>query len=301
MEAVAALDSSTVILLTVTLLAFFIPVFVIFPPLPVEHRDALSQTHYKLGLPQESSNLAQQRSDSLRQPHPGQAPKIQSLHIYPIKSCKGVELSEVTVLPKGFELDRLYSFTQLREMRVPIPDSDQFKTVQGWEILTLRQLGYLANVVVDVWLPDPNKASRLLGPIDGGFLVVRFPWNDGGIRGLVQTIAAKLSRGFNAISEKEFMLPLEFPSTADIKERGFTYEDVKIFKNTANALNMSAEVPPELAKYLGATNPVGLFRMDPSNRRKVFRCAPKSDDVGYQPVVDFQDGVRLLIWSSILW
>lgn len=293
----ATMDTSAAIIMVATLVAFVIPIFIIFPPLPVEHSDALSQTHYKLGLPHDKSNLRDQLSVSTHEAKTGRAARLQSLHIYPIKSCKGVELTEAKVLPKGLELDRLYTLTQKRPLRVPIPGSDDMQTVDGWEILTLRQIGMLANVTVDVWLPDPAKKSRLIGHVDEGFLVVRFPWNSGGLRSLLQTLMAKLSRGAKAVSQREFMLPLEFPCVVDIKNKGYMYEDVKIFAKSANALNMSVELPPELAMYLGATHPVGLFRMDPSNRRHVFRCAPEKEDAGYQPVVDFQDGYPLHILS----
>lgn len=296
-EVFATMDASFITLMVVTLVAFLIPILIIFPPLPVEHSDALRQTHYKLGVPQDESNLRDQLSVPKHEAKNGIAARIQSLHIYPIKSCKGVELTEAKVLPKGLELDRLYTLTQKRPMRVPIAGSDEMEAVDGWEILTLRQIGLLANVIVDVWLPDPNKKSRLIGHVDEGFLVVRFPWNSGGLRGLLQTLAAKLSRGAKAVSQKEFMLPLEFPRVVEIKAKGYTYEDVKVFSKSANALNMSTELPPELAEYLGATHPVGLFRMDPSNRRQVFRCAPTKEDAGYQPTVDFQDGYPLHILS----
>jgi hypothetical protein len=91
--------------------------------------------------------------------------------------------------------------------------------------------------------------------------------------------------------EKVFTLPIEFPSEADIQAKGYKFEDVKIWNEATTALNMIAAVPPELEKYLGVKHPLGLFRMDPSKRREVFRCAPKREEVGYQPVVDFHDAV----------
>ncbi|KAK5998510.1 Mitochondrial amidoxime-reducing component 1-like protein [Cladobotryum mycophilum] len=292
-EAVTLLDTSAVILLVITLVVFFVPIFILFPPIPVERSDALRQTHAKLGVPLPESNLRTQISE-IHYPQPGQPARIQSLYIYPVKSCRGIELKRSKVLPKGLEFDRLYTFARLRPRPTGAAanDPEQEKRPK-WEIATLRQLSLLANVQVDLWLPDETKFSRLLGKTEDGFLVVRFPWKDAGIRGFLQLIAAKLSRGLGGVPEKEFMLPIEFPSQEEIKARGYHYEDIQFFGKAVYALNMGPEVPPELATYLEAKGPISLFRMDPAKRREVFKNAPRKEIVGFQPVVDFQDGYPL--------
>ncbi|PHH88217.1 hypothetical protein CDD83_7808 [Cordyceps sp. RAO-2017] len=105
--------------------------------------------------------------------------------------------------------------------------------------------------------------------------------------------AAKLSRGLAAVPEAEFMLPLGFPSDADIAARGYAYEPVRIWKDTPCALNMETELPPDLARYLRLRHRLGLFRIDPARQREVFRCAPSQDTLGYQPVIDFHDAYPL--------
>ncbi|KND93189.1 hypothetical protein TOPH_02240 [Tolypocladium ophioglossoides CBS 100239] len=267
--ALAQFDYGSVFLLVVTIVVFLVPVFILFPPLPVERSDALRQTHSRLGVRLSSSNLGTQHSP-IHQPQAGQPAKIQSLYIYPIKSCRGIELSRTKVLPHGFEHDRLFTFAQLK----PKP-----------------------GVKVDIWLPDAGKTSRQLGKLEGGFIVARFPWTDKGLRGLVQLATAKLSRGLGAVPEREFMLPLEFPSKSDIATRGYEFANVKIWKDAPCALNMQRELPPELARYLGVKHRLGLFRMDPANQRRVFRCAPRRDVLGYQPVIDFHDAYPLHMLS----
>lgn len=281
------LDWGSLFLVAVTLAVFLVPVFILFPPIPVECSDALRQTHSKLGLRGPSSNLATQYSLAAHGPRPdGPRPAIHSLHVYPVKSCRGVELDRAKVLPTGLEHDRLFAFAQLK----PRSLADQ---EPAWEVLTLRQAPLLAKVKVDVWLPDPSKSSRQLGRVDEGFLVLRFPRaSTSGPRRLVRLLAAKLSRGLRAVPETDLLLPLDFPSSDDITDRGYEYEPVKIWKDTPCALNMERELPPELARYLGVKNRLGLFRMDPANRRQVFRCAPREDALGYQPVIDFHDAVR---------
>lgn len=275
------LDPVSITLLVVTLLVFLIPILIIFPPIPVERSDALRQTHTKLGLPPPQSNLRQQHAP-IHNAQPGQPPKVQSLFIYPVKSCRGIEVSRSKVLATGLEYDRLYTFALLRDATAEPP---------LWEFQTLRQLPLLANVKVDLWLPDPSKTSRQLGVVEESFLVLRFPWRDAGLRGLLQLVAAKLGRGLKGVPEREFMLPVDFPSKEEIEREGYGYANVKIWKDVASALNLTKELPPELGRYLGVKRPLGIFRMDPNQQREVFRCAPEKDTLGYQPVIDFHDAV----------
>ena len=243
----------------------------------------LRRTHSRIGLPRSKSNLNDQDSPE-HQPKPGRPPRLQSLFIYPIKSCRGIELSRSRVLPTGLEFDRLYTFAQLRERR----ENDEDPT---WEFLTQRQLPLLANVKVDLWLPKTGGTAGNPGERSGGFLVVRFPWASAGLTGLFKWALAKLQRGPYARPEKHFTLPLDFPPKGDIEQRGYEYANVKIWKEITTALNVASEVPVELRQYLGLRNRLGLFRMDPSRQREVFRCAPRKEVAGYQPIIDFHDAV----------
>ncbi|KAG6051821.1 hypothetical protein E4U17_006018 [Claviceps sp. LM77 group G4] len=273
-------------------MVFIVPIFMIFPPIPVETGDALRQTHRKLGRTTHRSRLPS-RPTPEQEPQQAKIPHIKSLFIYPIKSCRGVELDRSKVLPSGLEHDRLFTFAQLKPVA---GQSDR------WECLTQRQLPLLANVKVDVWLPDPFKKSRQLGHSDARFLVVRFPWQAPGWRGTMHFLTAKLSRGLSASPEKQFILPLDFPSQEEIKARTYDFSHVKIWEDVVQVLNMSAELPPQLAMYLGAKHQLALFRSDPSSRRQVFRnIAAPEDTLGHESVVDFQDGfpIHLLNLSSI--
>ena len=283
----ASLDYTSVFLVVVTVAVFFVPILILFPPVPVEHSDALQQTHSKLGLSDEQSRLKTQY-DASHNSHAGKPSTVANLFIYPVKSCRGVEISRSKVLPTGLEYDRRYLFAQLKPTTTV---AAQGVEEDAWEFLTLRQLPLLANVHVEVWLPDCAKTSRQLGKQPGGFLLVRFPWQDKGMLGAIQLLAAKLSRGMSAVPEKAFLLPLEFPSKQEINAKGYNFTQVKIWKDSPVALDMSNEVPPELAVYLGAKNRLGLFRADPSSQREVMRCAPPEQALGYQPVVEFQDAV----------
>ncbi|EGX91187.1 MOSC domain containing protein [Cordyceps militaris CM01] len=324
-EIASLLDASSIFLFLVTLVVFSIPVFIIFPPIPVERSDALGQTHSKVGIPQRESNLRDQYQTAQTRSHGANGhaatsqptPKIHSLHIYPLKSCRGIELTEATVLPTGLEHDRVFCLAQRktrkrtgRDAAPPEPAASLADTVDYWEVLTLRQMAPMVGIKVDLWLPDSSKHSRQLGPMtadDGtghsdSFLVVRFPWRSAGVKGFVETVAAKLSRGLSATPEREFMLSMGFPSDREVKARGYSHAEVTHFRNVIPALNMGAELPTELALYLGLEpGQLAVFRLDPDHRRQVFDCAPTREVAGYQPEIDFQDAypLHLLNLSSV--
>ncbi|KAG5926623.1 hypothetical protein E4U42_003103 [Claviceps africana] len=297
-ESIRQFDYGAVFLMAVTIMVFLVPIFTIFPPVPVEPGDALRQTHYKLGRPSHQSNLDHHHTSD-QQPQTGTKPTVKSLFIYPIKSCRGIELDRSRVLPTGLEHDRLFMFAQRK------PTAAHSGTHAGprysWEAVTQRQLPLLANINVDVWLPDASKTSRQLGHLDDKFLLVRFPWQAPGWRGNMHLLATKLSRGWRAVPEKQFLLPMDFPSQTEMEARSYEFEHVKIWTDVSRALNMSKDLPPQLATYLGAKHQLALFRSDPSSRRKVFGCAPRKETLGYQPEVDFHDGypIHLLNMSSI--
>lgn len=211
----------------------------------------------------------------------------------PVKSCRAIEVTRSRVLPQGLEFDRLFTFAQLKSpFPVSLDSTDAAKCQHRWEFITQRQFPRLATVKVDLWLPDEMKLRRQsMKPTREAFLILRFPWKEDGWRGLLSVVLAKLGGGAAAEPEKEILLPVDFPSAAEIKEKGYTFEDVKIWKEVVPALNMSTELPRELMLYLGVSNKLGLFRIDPAQLREVFRCAPVKDDAGYQPVTGFQDAV----------
>lgn len=287
-----ALDASGAFLLAATLCVFVLPLFIFFPPVPPSQRDALLETHSPVGLRPAQSGLRDRLGP--RRDASGPA-SICSLWIYPLKSCRGIELSQSKVLPTGLEHDRLYTFAQLRSpFPVGVHASDAERKAHRWEFITQRQFPRLATVQVDLFVPDVAKARGRPDSVSDAFLLVRFPWQDRGLRGALAWVAAKIARGWRARPEKEFVLPVAFPSPAEIEARAYAYEEVTVWKDTVTALNMEAELPPELRLYLGVSNRLGIFRIDPGRLRPVYRCAPTKDEAGYQPVTGFQDAVSII-------
>ncbi|KAI1083521.1 MOSC domain-containing protein [Whalleya microplaca] len=292
------LDASAFFLLFITICAFLIPIVLILPPIPLRKSDALVQTHSIAGVQGAKSNLAKQYSpDQVDGP-----PRVQSLVVYPVKSCKGIEVTRSRVFPTGLQFDRLFTFAQLKSpFPVAVDATSKEKTEHKWEFITQRQFARLATVTVDLWLPDEMKLRKQSMKSKEAFLILRFPWKERGWRGVLSVIEAKLARGLSAEPEKEILLPVDFPSSADIKEMGYTFENVRIWKDTVNALNMEKELPEELRLYLGVSNKLGIFRIDPDQLREVYRCAPLKEDAGYQPVTGFQDAypLHLMNLSSV--
>ncbi|KAI3399704.1 hypothetical protein diail_6053 [Diaporthe ilicicola] len=294
----AAFDSASILVLIVTLCAFCAPVFVLFPPFPPRKSDALPITHTKLGLQPSKSNLRDHWAVTQAS---AATPTVKSLFIYPVKSCKGIEVTRAKVVPTGLEFDRLFTFAQLKS---PFPVGVEGGGQEGieakdhaWDFITQRQFPLLATVDVELWQPDLDKIRGGVRETksDETFLVLRFPFRSPGLAGALQTFAAKCLRGWRAVPEKEVLLPVPFPSADEIRAKGYRREQVRVWKDTATALNMGSELPEELRLYLGVSNRLGLFRMDPANLRPVFKCAPAKEEAGYQPVVSFQDSYPLHI------
>lgn len=283
-----SLDAAGIFLVVITLAVFLLPILIFFPPTAPSPSDALVQTHSWVGLEPSESRLG---SGSDSAPTFGPA-RIRSLFIYPVKSCKGIELKKSKVLPSGLEFDRLFTFAQLRSpFPVGLDASEAEKKQHVWSFISQRQFPLLATIQVELYFPDIAKCRIQSIKSSDAFLILRFPWREEGFRGRLQWIAAKIRRGRNALPEKEIMLPVSFPSPDEVTQRGYKYEEIKICNDTVMALNMETELPRELRLYLGVSNRLGIFRVDPARLREVERGAPTIAEAGYLPVAAFQDGV----------
>lgn len=284
-EVFGALDRPTTLVIILTLLLFTAPLLVLSPPIPVRISEALAQTHSKLGLPATETNLPS-RAEAIPE---DEKPRVRSLLVYPVKSCRGVELTRTKVVTEGLQYDRIYTFARLRSKV-----SAEGEPV--WEMISQRQFPKMARLSVDVWCPDPAKTRGRLEErgSDETFLVLRYRWARPGVRGVLDWAAAKLGKGWRGVPEREVLLPVGCPSEEEIEGRGYTFELLNIWKDTVRALNMDKELPGELAGLLGVRDRIGLFRMGDIGRREVYRCAPRVEEAGYQPVVKFQDAVSLL-------
>ncbi|KAH0551319.1 hypothetical protein GP486_007435 [Trichoglossum hirsutum] len=245
----------------------------------------------KLGLRVES-NLADQYDSKYDDGGPPDSHewRVKSLWIYPVKSCKGIEMNRGSVLNTGMQYDRQFSFAQLKS-HVPVsrelPELEK-KSEQKWEFITQRQFPLLALVRTELWVPDPS--SETYSPnspevLSEGALIIKFPYARNGWRGVFSKLVAALT---GRKSESSFTVPLN-PSPDVITRKGYTVDTMKIWMDSPMGLNMSVDSPTELRDFLGVRNPLALFRVVPGKERDVFKCAPRREELGWQPVIGFSD------------
>lgn len=301
-----ALDATGIIMVLVTICVFILPVLIYFPPMLPSKSEALLQTHTPIGLDPRQSRLHRRHEPRDAAAADKSLPaRLRSLWIYPIKSCRGIELTESRVLPTGLEFDRLFTFAQLKSpFPVQLDTPEEEKSRHQWKFITQREYPLLATIQVDLFVPDLAKIRGHEAQADPAsneaFIVLRFPWVDRGWLGNLAWLVAKLSRGWRALPEKEVVLPVSFPTEAEIEERRYSFEEVTIWREAVTALNMESELPRELRLYLGVSNKLGIFRIDPARLRNLYRCAPVAAEAGYQPCVGFQDAVGLFPHKSFL-
>ena len=220
--------------------------------------------------------------------------RLKSMWIYPVKSCRGVELNRGTIIATGMEYDRQFTFAQLKSPPpVPQSTSDKTKPAHKWEFITQRQFPLLAKVRTEMWVPDQSVDTYTPHCEDvesGGVIILSFPYQEAGWRGTVAKWGAAVK---GTVPEKHFRVPFD-PSPVQIEKAGYSFEEMTIWKEKVNALNLEIEIPEELRYYLGISNKLGLFRIDNSKLREVHRNAPTKEELGYQLVTGFQDAVSPL-------
>ena len=228
--------------------------------------------------------------------------KVKSLWIYPIKSCRGVELEAGRVIGTGMDHDRQFSFAQLSsKFPVSANTPQEEKAKHTWKFITQRNLPPMATIKTEVWLPDPASPtySKTHPNVrSGGVLVIKFPHLqfEEGIIGKLKDLSALVF----GQPETEVRIPFD-PTQQQISERGYVVEDMEIWKDKPRSLVVASTEKgdswmQELRSYLGISNHLALFRVSKADEpREVYRCAPRKEELGYQPMVGFQDAYPLHI------
>ncbi len=286
----------------------FIPalVYVLFHILNVNDQRVEPRGCRKLGL-RIPSNIADEYdpryAKGLSQPPAGetQIGRVKSLWIYPVKSTKGVELNRGEVVSTGMEYDRQFSFAELKS-KFPMSSIDPTpkEGIHTWTFLTQRQSPKLARVKAEIWVPDtssPTYSRKEPNVQSGGLLIIRYPWIREGLWGNLDRLATLIG------NEPHHSVSIPFnPTQEQIEANGYTMDVMKIWKDNPNSICLGTTESPnakryleELRFFLGVANPLALFRIPPDNPRRVFRNAPKQEELGYQPVVGFADSYPLHI------
>ena len=87
--------------------------------------------------------------------------RVKSVLMYPIKSCKGVELDHGPIVTTGIQHDRQFSFAQLLST-FPVSSDPVHSTNQNhvWTFITQRQRPQLARIRPEIWVPDPSSPTK---------------------------------------------------------------------------------------------------------------------------------------------
>ncbi|MCJ1485492.1 hypothetical protein MMC06_005666 [Schaereria dolodes] len=194
------------------------------------------------------------------------------------------------------EHDRLFSFAQRKNLSNNTLKEDD--AAADWVFVTQRTHRLLAKVRTEIWVPDPSLPA--FSPQheevqSAGILVIRYPMVIKGFKGRVKRLSATLT---GKVSEASFKIPL-LPTNEQVKKNGWTLEKMTIWKDSPMAINMSSIIPHEFQSFLAdvsrSARPLGLFRVLPNHYRKVLRCAPRQEQLGYQSIVGFADAYPLHI------
>ena len=194
----------------------------------------------------------------------------------------------------GMLWDRKFAFAELLPPSVK-KDGSESEQRPKWTFRTLRQPGLekMAKIRPEIWLRDDKTSSKDQDPEADGFMIVKYPYVPSGPLALLDRFLLWADAIKN---ESAFRVPL-----VPRRDHRYPSEEVTIWKDSPVWLNLGEHIPTSFQTWLGAKNPITLFRVDPQKYREVFRCAPHKNQVGYQPVVGFADAypLHLLNLSSV--
>ena len=142
--------------------------------------------------------------------------RVKSLWIYPVKSCKGIELSRSAVTGLGLQYDRQFSFAHFTSLQKKKEDPPR----SGWKFLTQRQVPALATVKTEMWVPDPYSPTynpQHANVISGGVVVIKWPATESYMR-----------MNETQDSTRRVLIPFK-PTLEQIQENGYISSDMDIW------------------------------------------------------------------------
>lgn len=265
----------------------------------------------RFGLPDGKSNLKDQFSKGKSATDGGTA-RVKALFTYPIKSCHGIELPASEIESTGLRYDRMFTFAQLHSKQNSTDSSSEHE----WRFITARELPRLALVKTELWVPDARKqasaqtsdpTAHLSDNISGvgrersrsrkGTVVlesagidaerrrklsVPFIASDWKANGGCLIISFPFEPSFNPFGLRTETVVIKVP-LAPTPERSeakmYTTEDVTVWKDRPQAINVTNEIDPasldKLRSFLGVSKPLALFKRDDTRLRPVTRNLPQ--------------------------
>lgn len=275
----------------------------------------------RLGLPPGQSNIHDEFDPKYRRGVPPDEEedddgkpnwRIKALFAYPIKSCAGIEFDVADVVGTGLAYDRLFCFAEYvtPSNNSNSPDGEKAKDFR-WEFRTMRngRFSKLALIRPEIWVPDPSSPSYspdLEEVKSGGVLVIYYPRAIPSSSSRLSSLAIRLGMALGLCArEASFRVPLHPPP-------GHQYPSVpvRLWKDFPVAFDYGRHIPAELREFLSpddddddddAPPPLTLFRADPASYRAIFRCAPRKEQLGFQPHTAFADAypIHMLNLASV--
>lgn len=218
----------------------------------------------------------------------GTSYRIKALFTYPLKSCRGIELQVADVVPTGLQFDRMFTFAEYG--------------ADGWNCRTLRNSGFhnLALIHPEIWVPDPSASDydpAFPEVLSRGVMVVSYPHLcPAGWRGLLTQTGMMLG----IVSRRHFF---QVPLSPNVEEK---LVPVTIWKDQPLSYDCGQYLPASLHAFLGKDikgqnqKQINLFRASAEHHRKIYRNAPRKENLGFQPTTSFADAypIHLLSLSS---
>ncbi|KAL8861296.1 MAG: hypothetical protein Q9178_002168 [Gyalolechia marmorata] len=215
------------------------------------------------------------------------AARVNSLYVHPIKSCRAVKVEKAEVMSTGLKYDRQFTFAELQNPEGKPNSASSGST--GWHFVTQRKYGRLANIHLEIWVPNPESpdySPDQPNVVSDGVLRVRYP-------------DPKCDSRKPEL--KYFDIPY-CPTEDQVLALGFTMEQLTVWKDRPNTLLVTSTThtsPPawikDIQAYIGCSKPFALFRVAAGHNRQVFRNAPGKQELGYQSVTGFADSYPLHI------
>jgi hypothetical protein len=165
---------------------------------------------------------------------------------------EALELDQSEVFRTGLKYDRQFTLGQY----VTSLPSLEGKVTSEWQFMSQRKFPRLAKVETEIWVPDPSVPGYKEDGEwvkSGGCIVIRFPFSpdtDFSLEGLMNygvILAAKLAQ--RSEPTLEFRVPFS-PSKEHMKIKGYQTQELRIWKDAPQALDVRSEIDPEILAKL---------------------------------------------------
>jgi hypothetical protein len=193
--------------------------------------------------------------------------RVTALFSYPVKSGYPVEVQETTISSVGFEYDRQFCFAawheptpvagvEMNPEQLPKKGGDAYwRKIKHWAKVTQRKQPFMTLIKTEIWVPS-LRAEGYSADAEfvksEGCLIFSFPFSppNNSIKNCWANLAACLkARRWDAEPVWSFRVPYN-PTAAQIKENGYRYEKVRIWRDEPAALDMTSEIPEHMLKML---------------------------------------------------